>query len=176
MFLSSTRWVIILYFFICLFLPVGLFSQDEPGQKENTGETGKETLVPLPDPPSVDQLLSSSDIVIRAKVIRSKSYRLGGKLIGQSRILCVRVYKGSEHFVVSPDEEFTISYYLKPDELGPFFSEPPVEGEYIIFLSLKNLQLEEKIIGYVPRFIYPDPFSIYDMDPGMEKAILSKVN
>jgi len=128
----------------------------------------------LPEPPTIEQLVQNSDLIIKATILHSGTYSIGDKTIGQSRLKCVKSYKISRLFALSPGDEFTVTYYVHKDEIGPFFSEPPQPGDYLVFLSLRNVHAGNLLFGYVAEFIYPDPFSLYEPDDKIEKKLSGK--
>ena len=135
------------------------------------GIRAEEKVEPVPDPPSLRQLVDKSDLIIRGKLLRNRKYQIGNRQKGQSRILCLAVLRGSKYYPILPKEQFTVTYRLKPGVLGPHFSSVPETGEYIFFLNIKNVELRGIIVGYLTHFIQPNPFALQEMERGLEREI-----
>ncbi|MBI3396753.1 MAG: hypothetical protein HY042_13025 [Spirochaetia bacterium] len=133
---------------------------------------GKEKISPLPDPPSIETLAGKSDIILKADIVSTRTYKLGGKTVGQARLRVQKAIRASQFFKLRPGEEFTVTFQMKSDELGPYFAELPENGSYVVLLLVKNVKLGGSIVGYVPEFHFPNPFSLYDaITPGVLRKV-----
>lgn len=126
---------------------------------------------PLPDPPAVDQQLRKSDIIVRAVLLHNRSYKVGRKTNHQARFRIVGLHRTSLYYRLAVGDEFSVLYTIKSDVFGPHFMEPPETGEYLVLLELKNVTLGERVVGQDIRFVYPNPFALYEPSPEVLKAI-----
>lgn len=113
-----------------------------------------------------------SDIVVRAQLLHSHKYRIGRRLIGQSRFRLARIFKGDADFWLVAAEEFTVTYYVNPSEIGHRLPESPQPGDYLIFLRLRNVRIHDRIVGYVADFDEPDPFALRDFNDDTAKQVV----
>ena len=136
----------LIYFSLILAVAIGIFAQDEQ-------------VAPLPDPPSIAKRVLLSDLIVHVKLKHSREIKIGNFQISQPRFEVIRVLFTSKYFVLKNGEFFTVNHLLKPTEWGPFFQEAPEPGEYVVFLQVKNIQLENRTL-YYPELIMPHPFAL----------------
>ncbi len=132
---------------------------------------GKDIVRPLPDPPTLEQQVRNSELVVHARLVHVHRYNLSRKLVSQPRFEIVRILKDSRFYPLNQGERITVTHYLKPNEYGPYFQEPPEKGEYIVFLKVRNVDLGGKIVGYISEFPLPHPFALQEMEKGLVEKV-----
>ncbi len=129
---------------------------------------------PLPEPPAVKDQVRKSDVIVRAVLLHSRSYKIGAKSMNQARFRVVTPLRSSSFFPLQQGEEFTVLYAMKPDVYGPHFMEAPEPGEYVVLLELKNVTLKDKIVGQIVQLVFPNPFALYEPAPDVLQAVGGK--
>lgn len=126
---------------------------------------------PLPEPPAVRDQVNKSDVIVRAVLLHSRSYKIGSKSMNQARFRVIAPLRASSFFPLSQGEEFTVQYTMKPDVYGPHFMEAPEPGEYVVLLQLKNVTLQNKVVGQIVELVFPNPFALYEPFPDVLQAV-----
>ena len=136
----------------------------------------EDTILPVPDPPSLEKRINYSDIILHVKLLHAKKITFGAKIISQPRFQIISILKSSPFFKIQDGELFSVNHELHPSEWGPFFQESPEPGEYIVFLNLRNLVFNGKI-SYYTELYSPHPFaleSVMETPLSEIKALLQK--
>lgn len=137
---------------------------------QGTGTQEDVKVEPLPEPPAVRDQVKKSDVIVRAVLLHSRSYKIGSKAMNQARFRVIAPLRSSSFFPLQSGEEFTVQYVMKPDVYGPHFMETPEPGEYVVLLELKNVMLQDKVIGQIVQLIFPNPFALYEPTPDILQA------
>ena len=131
----------------------------------------EEEVAPLPDPPALEKRILLSDLIVHARLVHSLKIEIGKDIISQPRFEVVKVLYTSSFFPLKKGEFFTVNHELKPAEWGPYFQESPENGEYIVFLQVKNISLKNKLVYYT-QFILPHPFALENTgDTSLEEIV-----
>ncbi len=117
---------------------------------------------PLPDPPTVEEQVRKADLIVRAKLLHTRTYRAGKRVRYDARFRVVDLLRPSDFFPLGIGDEFSVMYNIKPDVYGPHFMEAPDPDEYVVILQLKNVTLGGRVVGQIVEFVYPNPFALFE--------------
>ena len=126
---------------------------------------------PLPEPPAIEAQVRKSDLIVRAVLLHTRTYRIGTKVRHQARFRVIGSLKKSVFYPLSAGEEFSVLYGIKAGVYGPHFMEAPEPGEYVVLLELRNVTLGGRIVGQDVLFVYPNPFALYEPLPDVLQAV-----
>ena len=155
---------------VCAFLFLGMLG-NSAAAPDDSNPAGSVKVEPLPEPPTVTAQVRKSDLIVRAVVLRTYSYRIGSKVRYQARFRVLETLRGSVFYPLHEGDVFGVLYHMKPGVYGPHFMEPPDPGEYIVLLELRNVSVKAKIVGQDVEFIYPNPFALYEPSPEILQAV-----
>lgn len=129
-------------------------------------------LFAVPTPPSLEELVISSDYIARAKLTSIKENKLNkGTLIVSASAEMIKVYKGGEKL----KKQLNLKFIVLPELYGKWFKATPQEGEYMLFFVNKKIKDKNGKETSMVVLYEPHPFAINEWSSELELQIQSLV-
>lgn len=126
----------------------------------------------LTPPPSLEELVSTSDYIALSKLTNIKEQKLSKDTVSvslNSEIL--KVYKAKGELL---PKKLTLGFIIFPEYFGKWLRSAPAEGEYIIFyINKKVTDKNEDRTGYVISLYEPHPYAFREWNKELEDKIIS---
>lgn len=95
------------------------------------------SLLAVPTPPSLEELIEQSDLIAKTKLTKLKQNTINSATISvNAKLEFFKVYKGKDISFDKMDLAFTVL----PELYGKFLKKVPEEGDYILFFNKKEIK------------------------------------
>ncbi len=95
------------------------------------------SLLSVPTPPSLEELIKSSDLIAKTKLTKLKKNVINSSTISvNANVEFFKVYKGKDISKSNMD----LAFMVLPELYGKFLKKVPEEGDYILFFNKKEIR------------------------------------